>query len=126
MTREEAANYFHIREDRLRYYEESGLLEQVRRENGEAEYGHADGHRLCLICTLLEAGMDPASLRRYLSLEGKGGPAREEQLRLLKQQRFRLLEDIHGRQKLLDCLDHIICQVHKCPADPSDKTEGAR
>ena len=111
MTGEEAAARCGANTDILRYCEENGL-----------PVG-SDGHRLCLIRTLLEAGMDLPTLRRYLALEDAGESTGEERVRLLRQQRCRLLEDIHRRQKLLDCLDYMIHEAKK-EGGPPCKTTG--
>ena len=72
MTGEEAAARCGANTDILRYCEENGL-----------PVG-SDGHRLCLIRTLLEAGMDLPTLRRYLALEDAGESSSEERVRLLR------------------------------------------
>lgn len=113
MTREEAAGRLGVEAERLRQYEETGLLDSLPRREGAVDYREEDAHLLCLIHTLLETGMETAALRRYLELAASGADTAEEQVRILKQQRFRLLEDIHARQKTLDCLDYIIRQVEK-------------
>ena len=64
-----------------------------------------------------------AMLRRYLALEDAGESTGEERVRLLRQQRCRLLEDIHRRQKLLDCLDYMIHEAKK-EGGPPCKTTG--
>ena len=58
MTAEEAGRNYHISVDKIRYYEENGLLEHSVSLDGEIEYTEAQIHCAGMIHSLLEAGMD--------------------------------------------------------------------
>lgn len=52
-------------------------------------------------------------LKKYLSLlENKTG-SKEEQIKILRKQRFKLLEDIHEKQQSLDELDYMIDEIKR-------------
>lgn len=55
------------------------------------------------------AGCDEDTIRRYLRLQTNGET--DESLRLLSQQRCKLLKTIHSHQKMLDALDYLIYQA---------------
>lgn len=47
-------------------------------------------------------------LQQLKELMDQGAWTKEEQLRILKKCRFRMLDDIHGKQQILDRMDYII------------------
>lgn len=94
---------FQISPATARFCREYGLL---RAEEGD--YTDEDVRRLGLVHTLLEAGFSHKSLKRYLDLLDVGEPGRLERTRLLRTQRAKLLDEIHGHQRALDRLDYLI------------------
>lgn len=67
-----------------------------------------------VIKNLSDAGCDSQTIERYRALEARSGCracARREQIRLLQQYRKRLLEELHGCQSRLDCLDYLIYRL---------------
>lgn len=58
------------------------------------------------IYTLSKAGLSKEQIE-----EIKGCDDREIQLRMLRKCRYRLLDEIHGKQQSLDELDYIICKM---------------
>lgn len=67
-----------------------------------------------VIKNLADAGCDSQTIERYRALEGRSGCracVRREQIRLLQQYRKRLLEELHGCQSRLDCLDYLIYRL---------------
>lgn len=52
-------------------------------------------------------------LKKYLNLlENKTG-SKEEQIKILRKQRFKLLDDIHEKQQSLDELDYMIDEIKR-------------
>lgn len=47
-------------------------------------------------------------LNHLLQLSGQAAGDKDQQIQLLKKQRYQLLDDIHQRQQLLDRLDYLI------------------
>lgn len=107
MTIQEASEKTHISVKKLKEYEEKGLL-----EFGQG-ISAADLEFICSIHFLAEMGMDAAEIKELKDAEGDNRQSREEQIRILRKYRFRLLEDIHSRQKSLDCLDYMIHKLKK-------------
>ena len=104
MTLQEAEKKFGLPHNVLKQYISFGLI----RENGVLnEYRDEDFERLGLIDTLLGAGFTPEETKRYLLLTERKGTD-EQQLGMLKKQRRSLLDDIHKKQRFLDCLDYMI------------------
>ncbi len=61
----------------------------------------------------MKAGLNIDVLKKYLSLlENKTG-SKEEQIKILRKRRFKLLEDIHEKQQSLDELDYMIDEIKR-------------
>ena len=63
---------------------------------------------------LQDAGCCDEVIRRYCELEAQPRPAhliRRDQKCLLQKQRKALLDDLHERQRRLDCLDFLLYQM---------------
>lgn len=43
----------------------------------------------------------------------KSGKTKEDQIRILRKNRFQLLDEIHSKQQLLDQLDYMIHEIKK-------------
>lgn len=69
---------------------------------------------LDLPTALRDAGCGAELTERMLMLDGVR--ATEEELRLLKAQRQKLLSDMHAAQKAIDCLDYVVAvlQTRRC------------
>lgn len=66
------------------------------------------------IRNLEDAGCDGDTMRCYCELEKQVGqnPAyRKRQIRLLRKHRQELLDDLHGCQKKIDCLDYLLYRL---------------
>lgn len=113
MTLNEASRRFHISMEKLNFYEENGLLEYRMLSGGEPDYTEADLRRIGLIHSLLQAGFTIDTLKNYLNLLGNKTGSKEEQIKILREQRFQLLDDIHEKQQSLDELDYMIGEIKK-------------
>ncbi len=113
MTLEEASERFCIDIENLSYYEKNGLLIYKKLVNNVPDYTEEELHKVGMIHALLDAGMDLDILQNYLKLNWKKAGNREEQIRILRKQRYRLLEEIHGKQQTLDEIDYIISEMKK-------------
>lgn len=116
MTLQEAAKRFQISMEKLNLYEKNGLLECRQLIDGVPDYTEDELRRLGLIHSLLKAGFDMDSLRKYFSLSVHNSADKEEKIRLLRKQRCRLLDEIHGKQQSLDELDYLIEKIRKQPS----------
>lgn len=105
MTLNAALEGLHIDTDKLREYEANGLLGRLRFSEGQSEQFI---RRICLINFLLKTGMDTDGLKKYFHLLDEMPDSRDEQLRILRRHRYKLLDVIHDKQQLLDELDDMI------------------
>lgn len=108
MTLNEASKRFHISIEKLKNYEENGLLEHQTLAEGTFDYTETELRRIGLIHSLIKSGMDMDVLKKYLRLLNDKTANKEEQIRILRKQRYQLLDDIHDKQQALDELDYMI------------------
>lgn len=108
MTLNEASERFHISIEKLKSYEENGLLEHQTLADGTFDYTETELRRIGLIHSLLKSGMNMEVLKKYLRLLNDKTASKEDQIRILRKQRCRLLDDIHDKQQALDELDYMI------------------
>lgn len=113
MTAEEVSRKYYISVDKIRYYEENGLLEHNVLPDGEIEYTEAQIHCAGMIHSLLEAGMDIEKIKAFMKLFYENRRDKSGQIQILRKQRFLLLEEIHKKQQLLDELDYMIRELKK-------------
>lgn len=113
MKRTEVSRDFHISESLLISFEASGLMQCRHDINGEPVYQEREVRLVNEIRSLLDTGMDREALRRYLSLKNEAKDTRPEQVRILRQHRAKLLDDLHGCQTALNRVDYIIYETEK-------------
>ena len=111
MTLNEASTRFQIDIDMLKSYEENGLFSSGTLEDGFFDYSQTDIGRVGLIRSLQKFGMDMEDLKKFLDLADGRSENKAEQIRILKKQRCRLLEEIHEKQQSLDELDFMISET---------------
>lgn len=108
MTLNEASKRFHISIEKLKSYEENGLLEHQTLADGTYDYTETEFRQIGLIHSLLRSGMDMEVLKKYLRLIKDKTSTKQEQIKILRKQRYELLDDIHDKQQALDELDYMI------------------
>ena len=113
MTFEEVCRRFKIDRARLLHYEANGLFDCRRQQDGRIDYCDEILEYIGLIDLLLQAGLDMPAVRQYLAGAGSDGHIREEQIKILIRQRYKLLEDIHDKETLLRHLDFLIRENQK-------------
>lgn len=113
MTAEEVNRKYHISVDKIRYYEENGLLEHNILPDGKVEYTEAQIHCAGMIHSLLEAGMDVEKIKTFMKLFYENKSDKSGQVQILRKQRFLLLDEIHKKQQSLDELDYMIGELKK-------------
>ena len=113
MTLSEASKRFRISTEKLKIYEENNLLEHRTLADGTFDYTETELRQIGLIHSLLKSGMDMAIVKKYLRLLNDKTENKEEQIRILRKQRCKLLDDIHDKQQALDDLDYMIREVQK-------------
>lgn len=111
MKIKEVSEKFNISITALRYYEKIGLFDDVKRVNGIKEYEDKDIRSLSMIITLKNVGLSNDLILKYIELSKQGDIVNREKIHILRQQRQKLLDEIHHKQKNLDCLDYLIYKL---------------
>lgn len=112
MTLEQASKRYHISVEKLKSYEESGLLKHRTEADGVFDYTEAEVCRAGLIHSLIKAGLDRETLKTYLELPEEAG-SQQARIHILRKARGRLLEAIHEKQQSLDEIDYMIDKIRK-------------
>lgn len=68
--------------------------------------------KACNLCFLLYMRRPGMTLGEIEKLQ-KDEKTKEEQIRIIRKERGRLLEEIHGKQQLLDRLDYMLHEMKK-------------
>ncbi|MCM1180965.1 MAG: MerR family transcriptional regulator [Clostridium sp.] len=113
MTAEEVSRNYHISMEKMKYYEENGLLEHSVLPNGEIEYTEQQIRCVGLIHSLINAGLEVEKIKEFMKLSYKDGSDKKEQIQILRKQRVVLLDEIHKKQRSLDELDYMIGELKK-------------
>lgn len=113
MTLKEASERFCISVEKLVWYEENRLIMHEARVDGVPDYTEEELHKVSVIHDLLEAGMGVETLQKYLQLIGKKTENKTEQIRIIRKQRYELMEEIHKKQQCLDRLDYMVDEMRK-------------
>lgn len=107
----EVSERFNITTATLRYYEKMGLFEDVSRINGIREYEDKDIERLSLIITLKNTGLSIEAIAKFIELDKDGANTINQRIKMLKNERQKILDDIHEQQNNLYSLDCLIYQI---------------
>ena len=113
MTIHEASKRYSIPLSILREYESWGLCDTVKTVMGAWQYDDEDIERLSMIMTLHDIGFEPDEIANYMRLLLQGDSTQAERMRMLKQQRDKMLDEIHFRERRLDRLDYLLHQMRK-------------
>lgn len=90
----------------LRYYEREGLMLQVGRAgSGHRRYGENDLGWIELITKLRATGMPVRDVRRYAELVRSGAGNEAERMRLLREHRDRVREQLELTTRYLDTIE---------------------
>lgn len=113
MTIEQASEHFGISLDKLHLYENQGLFDCHKGQDGHIEYTEDLMDYIGIIDVLTDAGAEVETLRSFMRGLMQSSITKEEKLCYLRTQRQKLLESIHLKQKSLDQLDYIIFDINK-------------
>ena len=111
MKAEEVSKKFNIKLEELKYYESIGLFDDVKISNGVREYEDKDIEVLSKVVTLRNLELSMSEILRYIKLMKQGNDGDNERVRILNKQRNVLLDEVHNKQKSIDCLDCIIYKI---------------
>lgn len=113
MTAEEVSRNYHISVEKIKYYEENGLLEHNVLPDGKIEYTEQQVRCAGLIHSLIKAGLTMKKIKDFMKLFYKDKSDKKEQIQILRKQRVVLLDEIHKKQQSLDELDYMIDELKK-------------
>lgn len=113
MTLKEASERFCISVEKLTYYEENRLIMYEALADGVPDYTEEELRKVSIIHDLLEAGMEVDAVQEYLQLLHQKNEDKTEQIRVLRKQRYALMEEIHHKQQCLDRLDYMVNEIRK-------------
>lgn len=113
MTIQEVSKRYSIPLPILLEYESWGLCDTAKTVMGAWQYGDEDMKRLSMIMTLHDIGFEHEEIANYMRLLLQGDSTQAEQMRILKQQRDKTLDEIHVQERRLDRLDYLRHQIRK-------------
>ncbi|RGB53316.1 MerR family transcriptional regulator [Absiella sp. AM54-8XD] len=114
MNRKEVQAWFPLRDEELQSFEQAGLYDHPKAENGLMEYDDKDIKRLSLLVTLTQIGMNMEDIKTYIGYERCDIDQKSKKVLLLKKHRQALLEKLHDQQKCIDCLDMLLYDLQGC------------
>lgn len=110
----EVSKTYNISIDTLRYYEKTGLIPAVPRDqNGLRNYDEASCQWVEFIKCMRSAGLPIDVLSEYVKLFRQGDKTLEARKNLLMEQREILCQKIEAMQKTLERLDYKISLYEK-------------
>lgn len=121
MNIKEVSEKFNINLVELENYENIGLFDDIKKVNGIGEYEDRDIEKLSKIVTLKKVGLELEEILRYMKLVEQGDFSKDERVRILNRKRQLILEDIHNKQKSIDCLDWLIYEMNGCNSKAVEK-----
>lgn len=113
MTIDEVNERYKIPVEVLKEYESWGLCKEVEKVMGAWQYDERDLQRLSLVLTLRDIGFGSEEAECYMRLHLEGSSTEEERLKMLNKKRCSTLDEIHLKQKQLDCLDYVRYKIGK-------------
>lgn len=111
MTLKEAEKKFGMSHSTLEQYVSFGFIRKAG-TSSEESFQDEDFEKLGMIDTLLNAGFTPEETKDYLQLL-KENKTEQQQITILTNKRRIILDEIHKKQKLLDCLDYMLWEKKK-------------
>ena len=113
MTIYEASERYNIPVEILQEYENWGLCGVVKTIMGAWQYDDEDIQCLSIIMRLHDAGFSNSEAEAYMRLLLEEENTEQERLALINRHRDSTLDEIHLRQKQLDCLDCLRYRIQK-------------
>lgn len=107
MTMQEMSRRYQIPEEVLKEYETWNLCSTEGKVSGNWQYDDQDLELLGKVMTLHDIGFEKDEIKRYMRLCLHGGIASAERIRILKQKREQMLDEIHFQEKRLSDLDYL-------------------
>ncbi len=113
MTIDEVSRQYQIPEKVLKEYESWGGCDAVKKVMGAWQYDDQDLERLSLIMTLHDIGFDREEIETYMTLVLEGAGANDRKMQMLQKKREGILDEIHFREKKIQYLDYLRCEIRR-------------
>lgn len=107
MTIKEVSEKYNIPIEVLKEYEMWNLCKKSKKSDGEWEYNDDDLEIISIIMTLWNIGFNNDEIKKYMELQLAGDDTESVRLRLLKQKRNVLLDEIHSNEKCIEDIDYL-------------------
>lgn len=104
----EVAKLTNIPSATLRYYEQIGLLDNVKKNHGIRDYQQEDIDRIHFITCMKKAGFKLEAILEFINLEKDKENGEEKRLDMLLNQKQQLLDDMKEKEKTLEFLNYKI------------------
>ena len=121
-TVKEAADVLGVSPHTVRYYDDQGLVPGSARDAaGNRAFDDMAMEWLFVAVTLRKTGMPPVETRRYEELYARGAGTVGERLRIMRDQRERLLTQMDELQVSLELLDRKVEHYERLAAGEPDE-----
>lgn len=107
MTIKEISKRYHVSEATLRYYEQEGLILDVKRKNGIRDYKEENFPNIEFVLCMRNSGMSMERLKKYMQLLNVQNTEKERK-QILELQRKEIKEQIDVLTETLKKLDYKI------------------
>lgn len=125
-TVKEAAEILGVSSHTVRYYDDQGLVPGDNRDAcGNRAFDDMAMEWLFIAVTLRETGMPLSEVRRYEELYARGGRTVRERLRIMEDQRERLLAQMAGLRVSLELLERKVAHYERLAAGEPDEWDHA-
>lgn len=101
----EVSKMFNLSISTLRYYEEIGLINEVKKVNGKREYQEEDIERINFIVCMKKSGMPLSTMHKYFSLYNQGDSTLDERLDILLNEKNIALQKIKDIEDSVEYLN---------------------
>lgn len=96
----------------LRYYEQIGLLESIKKKSGIREYQEEDVEQIKFIMCMKQAGFSLEAIVEFVTLGKDSKNGENKRLEMLLNQKEILIDEIKQKEDTLDFLNYKI-DIHK-------------
>ena len=120
----EVCDRLNITAHTARYYERIGLIHVGRSPTGHRVFDQRAVDRLDFLVRMRSSGMGIADLSRYIDLVNQGESTTPERLQIMRDQRQRIIEQIHDLERALTATEYKIAVYGGTPDDTSHSPKG--
>lgn len=113
MTKSEVSRQYNIPINILDEYQGWGLCGAVQMAMDDWQYGDQDLERLSMIMALHDMGFASKEVETYMRLLMKGDSTQGQRMKMLDKCRGEVLNEIHLKERQLERMDYLRCEIRK-------------